>query len=612
MKKFYQIFSEFIPKYKWLLIITVVCTTLASFFGIFQFASLGPVLKSLFQTGDSTVSAVEPEIVWSFSEILESGERYVNWYLVHVAAESGKSQVLVTICIFMAVMVLFKTLTTYVSNACLAYVRSAIVRDLRNKIFDKLLTLPMAYFSEKKKGDIMARMTQDVIAVQTTLTNSIELIFRNPITILTTLFAMVIISWQLSLFIIIFVPIAGSIMGRIGKSLKKNSYDNQQKEGELLSNVEETLSGLRIIKAYNAEKRVLRFFRKIANDTRHIQFKVDRKYLLAHPVSEFLGTLIMLTVTVYGGSLIFENENSLSASSFLVFLALIYNLLLPLKQISQLSYNIRKGLASVDRIEEIILADNNITDPENPVPFPEFKEAIAYKNVSFKYTNELVLKDINVTIEKGQSVALVGQSGSGKSTFADLLARYWDVTDGAIEVDGHNIKDYRVRNLRGKTGNVSQDTVLFNDSFRNNILFSKPQATDQELIEAAKIANAHDFIMETEEQYDSNIGDRGGNLSGGQRQRLSIARAVLRNPPIMILDEATSALDTESEKLVQDALTNLMQNRTSIIIAHRLSTIKHCDMILVFKEGQIVERGTHEELLAMNGEYQKLSNMQQL
>jgi subfamily B ATP-binding cassette protein MsbA len=611
MKKFYKIFAEFMPKYKVQIVLTVVFTTLASFFGIFQFMTLAPVLEMLFNEGKNFVSE-KPEIVWNFSGIVESVTDYAYWYLGKVAQEDGRTYVLVTICIFMSVMVFFKTLTTYVSNITLAYVKVGIIRDLRNKIFDKLLTLPMAYFSEQRKGDIMARMTQDVLAIQTTLANSIQLIFKNPIMIITTIMAMVVISWKLSLFIVIFVPIAGSVLGRIGKSLKKKTYENQKKEGEVLSSVEETLSGLRIIKSYNAEKRVNAFFKNIVELTRKIQYKVDSKYLLAHPVSEFLGTIIILTVAVYGGSLIFNGNDDLSAPAFLVFLGMIYNLLLPLKQISQLSYNIRKGLASVDRIEEIILADNNIQDPEKPVEFPEFKESIEYKNVSFKYNTDFVLKDVSVKINKGQSVALVGQSGSGKSTFVDLLTRFWDVNKGEICLDGVNIKDYRVVDLRAKTGNVSQDTILFNDTFKANISFSKPDATDEEIIEAAKIANAHNFIMDSENQYDTNIGDRGGNLSGGQRQRLSIARAVLCNPPIMILDEATSALDTESEKLVQDAITSLMKNRTSVIVAHRLSTIKHCDVIYVFKEGRIVEQGTHDELIEKAGEYKKLSDMQQL
>jgi subfamily B ATP-binding cassette protein MsbA len=488
--------------------------------------------------------------------------------------------------------------------------RNGVVCDIRNQIYNKILSLPLGFFSEEKKGDIIARTTGDVQEVDNSIFNSIEMMFKDPMIILISLFVMIYMSWELTLFVFLLLPVVGYFIGKVGKSLKKPSMRGQNKMGELLSTIEESLSGLRIIKAFNAEKKMKTVFAKQNTEYYHIMNNLMWRRYLAHPMSELLGTMVIVVVLWYGGRLVLSNTSSLSPQEFITYLVFFYSIINPAKSFSTSLYSVQKGLASMERIDMILLAENNIVDKPNANAVKEFNSKIEYRNVGFSYIEDQVLKNVSLTIEKGRTIALVGQSGSGKSTFVDLLPRFWDIQSGNILVDGIDIRDYRIADLRGLMGNVNQDPILFNDTFYNNISFGVETATPEEVVAAAKVANAHDFIITSPEGYQTNIGDRGGKLSGGQRQRISIARAVLKNPPILILDEATSALDTESEKLVQEALENLMMNRTSIVIAHRLSTIKKADQICVFHEGEIVERGTHEELLVLGGIYKKLHSMQ--
>jgi len=484
------------------------------------------------------------------------------------------------------------------------------LRDLRYAIFSKITNLPLSFFSEEKKGDILARMSGDVNEVENSVMSSLDMIFKNFIMIVVYFGTMIILSWQLTAFVILLLPVALLLMGRVSKKLKKPSREGQEQWGELLSQIEETLSGLRIIKAFNAENKVRTRFTKQNETLRQTNRKVAKRQQLAHPMSEFLGTTIIAIVVWFGGSLILKNQSIITAPTFIYYLIIFYSIINPAKNFSQAWYSIQKGLASMVRIDKILLAENPIVEPKEPKHIKEFSKEIEYKNISFRYQSEPVLHHINLVIPKGKKVALVGQSGSGKSTFVDLLPRFYDVEEGSISIDGIDIRNLPIHELRDMMGNVNQEAILFNDSFFNNIAFGVKDATMEHVIEAAKIANAHDFIVSTENGYDTNIGDRGGKLSGGQRQRVSIARAILKNPPILILDEATSALDTESEKLVQDALESLMKNRTTIVIAHRLSTIRDADLICVMHEGSLIERGTHQELLEKNGAYKRLYEMQ--
>lgn len=491
------------------------------------------------------------------------------------------------------------------------FIRNGVVRDIRTKIYNKVLELPLAFFSEERKGDVMARITGDVTEVENSVMNSLDMLFKNPIQILILLATMIFMSWKLTIFVLVLLPISGFIIGRVGKNLKRQSMEGQNKMGDLLSVTEETLSGHRIIKAFNAEDKMQQHFSEENNRYRRIMNRLMRRRALAHPMSELLGSITIIVLLWYGGQLILHSDGSFQAPEFISYLVIFYSIINPAKALSDASYSIQKGLASMDRIDKILLAESSIKEVENSIMLKDFSENIKYSNVSFTYDEKVdVLKHIYVEVKKGQTVALVGQSGSGKTTFADLLPRFYDVAGGRITIDGVDIRKANIKSLRHLMGNVNQDPILFNDTFFNNIAFGVPSATQEEVEQAAKIANAHDFIMATEKGYQSNIGDRGGRLSGGQRQRISIARAVLKNPPIMILDEATSALDTQSEKYVQEALDNLMKDRTSIVIAHRLSTIRNADMILVFKDGEIVERGKHAELLAQNGVYKTLHRMQ--
>lgn len=537
----------------------------------------------------------------------------LTFYLNEMTADYGASMVMLLLGLFLVFMTLLKTASYFGSSAAIIPLRTGIVRDMRTKVYDKVVSLPIGFFSKERKGDIIARMTGDVSEVENSIVTSLDMLIKNPIFIVIYFGTLVYISWELTLFTICVIPVLGWVMGSIGRKLKAKSLVAQQKLGETTSQMEETLGGLRIIKAFIAEKKMSARFEKCSNELRAATMKVTMRQALAHPVSEFLGTCVIVIVLWFGGTLILGENSPISAAAFIYYLTILYSIINPLKDLSKASYNIPRGLASMERIDAILNAENPIADGDKGIEIPDMKDGIEYKNITFSYDGErTVLKNINLKIEKGKTVALVGQSGSGKSTMVDLIPRYYDVEEGEITIDGVNVKDMTVKSLRGLIGNVNQEAILFNDSFYNNITFGVENATMEQVIEAAKIANAHDFIMETEHGYDTNVGDRGCLLSGGQRQRISIARAILKNPPILILDEATSALDTESERLVQEALERLMKTRTTIAIAHRLSTIKNADEICVLRDGEIVERGKHEELLKLDGLYKRLNDMQSL
>lgn len=532
------------------------------------------------------------------------------WWVSNYIETNGALNTLFLLGAFLVILTFFKTGIAYLASYFIIPLRTGLVRDIRNQLYDKVVDLNLGFFGKQRKGDIMARMLGDVNEVEVSIMSSIELLSKNPIMIIVYLGVLLLLSWKLTLFVLCVLPFAGLLMGKVGRSLKKSSKDAQSQSGQLLSQIEETLGGLRIIKAFNAEKAVTRNFRHLNDTLRRTVMKVNRRYTLAHPMSEFLGTATIAIVLIFGGMLILNDAGSLSAAEFIYYLVIFYSIINPFKELSKASYSIQKGMASLERIDMILDAVNPLKEVANPVEIKPFSSKIEYKNVWFKYGEDWVLKDVSLTIKKGQVVALVGQSGSGKSTMVDLLPRFYDVQKGEIVIDGVNVKDMALYDLRSYMGNVNQEAILFNDTVFNNITFGVENATLEQVIEAAKVANAHEFIMAMENGYQTNIGDRGSRLSGGQRQRISIARAILKNPSILILDEATSALDTESEKLVQEALERLMKTRTSIVIAHRLSTIKNADVICVMKDGEIVERGGHEELLAKNGAYSKLYTMQ--
>lgn len=545
--------------------------------------------------------------------VKELGDALKNnfyYYITNLIETQGGGSTLLFIGAFLVIMTFFKALFMFLGSSNMVTIRAGVVRDLRFSIFNKITNLPIGFFSEEKKGDIMARMSGDVTEVEISVMNSLDMIFKNSLMVVVYFLVLMLLSWELTTFVLIMMPFAMILMGGIGKKLKKPSREGQAQWGELLSQIEETLSGLRIILAFNAEEKIKSRFTRQNDQLRNTTRKVGRRQQLAHPVSEFLGTLIIAVVVWFGGTLILKNESSINASTFIFYLIIFYSIINPAKAFSQAWYSIQKGMASMERIDKILLAENTIKEPAKPSHINLLQKGIKYENISFKYNSEPVLKNINLEIKKGMTVALVGQSGSGKSTLVDLLPRFYDINEGKITIDDIDIRDIPIRELRNLMGNVNQEAILFNDSFLNNISFGVENAKLEEVIEAAKIANAHDFISATEFGYETNIGDRGNKLSGGQRQRISIARAVLKNPPILILDEATSALDTESEKLVQEALENLMKNRTTIVIAHRLSTIRNADIICVLHEGKIVERGTHEELLKNNGAFKRLYDMQ--
>ena len=613
MKEFFKILKRFVPPYKKSLILSLIFTLFSAILNVFSFVIIIPILQILFKVNDA--SGVE-FIDWSMMDSGNAKDVLFNnatWYMNSCAEEHGASFVMLLLGIFLIVMTLLKTGCYFGSSAAIIPMRTGIIRDMRTQLYDKIVSLPIGFFSKQRKGDIMARMIGDVGEVENSIATSLDMLIKNPMFIIIYMATLFYISWELTLFTLCVVPSLGWIMGAIGRILKASSAAAQQKLGETTSQMEETLGGLRIIKAFLAEGKMSARFLKCSNDLRSATIRVATRQASAHPVSETLGTVLIVIVLWFGGTLILGENSPISAASFIYYLTILYSVINPLKDLSKASYNIPRGLASMERIDAILRAENHITDGEKNVVIDEMKEGIEYKNLTFSYDGERqVLKNINLKIPKGKTVALVGQSGSGKSTMVDLLPRYYDVENGEISIDGVNIKDMKVKSLRSLMGNVNQEAILFNDSFYNNITFGVENATMEQVIEAAKIANAHDFIMETEHGYDTNVGDRGCRLSGGQRQRISIARAILKNPPILILDEATSALDTESERLVQEALERLMKDRTTIAIAHRLSTIKNADEICVLRDGEIVERGKHEELLKLDGVYKRLNDMQAL
>jgi len=549
---------------------------------------------------------------WSdgMSQIGAAIKNNLYYAVEQMVAYTGPQMALMYLGIFLIFTTALKVGTTYMAMFSMVPIRTGVVRDLRNQLYKKIVSLPLGFFSEERKGDIMSRMLGDVNEIEVSIMSSLELVFKNPILIFIYLSVMFAMSWELTIFVLLLLPFSGWLIGRIGRSLKASSQVGQQQTGEMLSQIEETLSGLRIVKAFNAEHKVQNRFAKINENIRLTFTRMNNRYNLAHPVGEFIGTVVIAILMWFGGSLIINNSSSIGAAEFIYYILIFYSIIQPAKDLSRATYSIRKGMASLDRVDMILNTENTIVEPENPQPLPSFNSTIEFKNVSFRYQTEWVLKDINLTIEKGKTVAFVGQSGSGKSTLVDLVPRYYDVEEGEICIDGINVKNFRTHDIRVHLGNVNQEAILFNDSFYNNITFGVENATMEQVMEAARIANAHDFIMATEAGYETNIGDRGSKLSGGQRQRISIARAILKNPPILILDEATSALDTESEKLVQEALENLMKSRTTLVVAHRLSTIKRADEICVLHEGRIVERGKHNELIKLNGYYKRLVDMQ--
>lgn len=610
MKEFIQVLRRFVAPYKRYLGFSVLFNILSAVLNIFSFAALIPILNILFNIGQERVTTLMP---WpsSMNELPDVLSNNANYYIQTMIDHYGATTTLLFIGLFLAFMTFLKTGSYFLASASVMPIRTGVVRDIRNQLYQKITSLSLGFFSEERKGDIIARMSGDVQEIENSIMASLDMLFKNPILVIAYFTTLLIISWQLTLFTILFVPLFGWFMGLVGRKLKQNSVKAQNLWSDTMSQVEETLGGLRIIKAFSAEEKMNARFDKINSNYRDSILKVTIRQQLAHPMSEFLGTLMIVIVLWFGGTLVL-NEQVLSGPTFIYYLVMLYSIINPLKELSKASYAIMKGLASIERVDKILKAEVAIKDPEKPIHINSFEHQIEFRHVSFRYAEQWVLRDINLVIPKGKTVALVGQSGSGKSTLVDLIPRYYDVQEGEVLIDGINVRDLGVRSLRHLIGNVNQEAILFNDTFFNNITFGVDHATQEMVDQAARIANAYEFIMESEEGFDTNIGDRGSKLSGGQRQRISIARAILKNPPILILDEATSALDTESERLVQDALERLMDTRTTVAIAHRLSTIKHADEICVLHEGRIVERGTHEELIEKEGYYKKLHDMQEV
>ena len=605
MKEFLQVLRRFVPPYKKYLALSVLFNILSAVLNIFSFATLIPMLQILFKTGDAdTATSLMP---WALDK--DTLMNNMNYYVNDLIATMGATTTLLFIGLALAFMTFLKTGAYFLSSATIIPIRTGVVRDIRNQLYQKINQLSLGFFSEERKGDIIARMSGDVQEIESSIMSSLDMLFKNPILIIVYFATLLVISWQLTIFTILFVPIFGWFMGYVGRKLKAKSMKAQALWSDTMSQVEETLGGLRIIKAFCAEEKMNKRFDKVNSAYRNDIMRVNIRQQMAHPMSEFLGTVMIVIVLWFGGILVLNNQ-AITGPTFIYYMVVLYSIIQPLKDFSKAGYNIPKGLASMERVDKILKAEVSIKEKENPIHVSSFEHDIEFRHVGFKYDQQWVLRDINLIIPKGKTVALVGQSGGGKSTLVDLIPRYYDVQQGEVLIDGINVKDLGIHDLRQLIGNVNQEAILFNDSFIGNITFGVDHATQEQVEQAARIANAHEFIMQSEHGYDTNIGDRGGRLSGGQRQRVSIARAILKNPPILILDEATSALDTESERLVQDALERLMKTRTTVAIAHRLSTIKNADEICVLHEGQIVERGTHDELLKIDGYYKKLHDMQ--
>lgn len=611
MKEFLQLMRRFVSPYKRYIGWAIVLNVLSAIFNVFSFTLLIPILNILFKTGENT--QVYHFMEWGSGSLKEVAVNNFYYYVTQMIETHGPQMTLLFMGLFLAFMTMLKTSCYFGSSAIMIPLRTGVVRDIRVMVYSKVMHLPLGFFSEERKGDIIARMSGDVGEIENSITSSLDMLLKNPILILLYFSTLIVTSWQLTLFTVLVLPGMGWLMGKVGKKLKRKSLEAQGKWSDTMSQLEETLGGLRIIKAFIAEDKMVDRFKQCSDELRDATNKVAIRQSLAHPMSEFLGTLLIVLVLWFGGLLILGDGTSMEASTFIFYMVILYSIINPLKDFAKAGYNIPKGLASMERVDKILKAENPIKEPVNPLPLHGMNDRIEFKDLSFSYDGKReVLKHVNLMVPKGQTIALVGKSGSGKSTLVDLLPRYHDVQLGEITIDGVNIKNFRIHDLRALIGNVNQEAILFNDTFFNNIAFGVENATMEQVIEAAKIANAHDFIMETELGYQTNIGDRGGKLSGGQRQRISIARAILKNPPILILDDTTSALDTESERLVQEALERLMKTRTTIAIAHRLSTIKNADEICVLYEGEIVERGKHEELLEKNGYYKRLNDMQSL
>ncbi|EJX07137.1 lipid A export ATP-binding/permease protein MsbA [gut metagenome] len=611
MKEFFSVMRQYVKPYRLYLVGSLFFNLLSAVLNVFSFISVIPMLQMLFGIDQNRYEFIPWSAVGMSLKDIAVNNMY--WYTTELMDQHGAATALLLIGLFLIVTTFLKTACYFASVGIMVPLRTGIVRDIRRRVYHKIVSLPLSFFSDERKGDIIARMSGDVNEIETSITGSLEMLIKNPILLICYFGVLIYVSWQLTVFTIVVLPLMGWMMGRIGRKLKHKSLDAQTKWSDTMSQLEETLGGMRIIKAFTAERKMTDRFDRATDEYRSASARVATRQASAHPVSEFLGTVLIVLVLWYGGTLIFSAHSPIDAPTFIFYMVILYSIIQPLKDLSKASYNIPKGMASMERVNKILLAPNTITEVDHPVQIAGLNDRIEFKHVSFSYNGTtLVLRDVNLTVRRGQTIALVGQSGSGKSTLVDLLPRYHDVTAGEITIDGVNVKSLALSELRSLIGNVNQEAILFNDSFYNNITFGVESATMEEVIEAAKIANAHDFIMESENGYDTKVGDRGCRLSGGQRQRISIARAILKNPAILILDEATSALDTESERLVQEALEHLMKTRTTIAIAHRLSTIRNADEICVLYEGSIVERGTHDELLQKGGYYKRLNDMQQL
>lgn len=608
---FLRLIKRFIPPYKKEVTLNIFFHLLSTLLSLVSFAAIIPILQILFGVNTDVLTYQTVDWNASVGVITSTLKNNLFYWIQQQTTTQGAGWVLFALGVFLIVTTFLKTATSYLGSYFMIPIRTGVLRDLRSSLYSKIIHLPIGFFTEERKGDVMSRMTSDVAEVEASIMASLDMMFKNPIMIIIYLSTMLFLSWHLTLFVFVLLPVSGYLIGRIGKSLKTKSMRGQEQTGELLNQIEETLGGLRVVKAFNAEHKLIQRFSAQNDNTRHTFNRINRRYAMAHPVSEFLGTAVIAALLWYGGALILSNNSPITAPEFIYYLVIFYSIINPAKELSKASYSIRKGLASLERIDKILKTDIRINEPNVPVEITSLQKDISFNHVSFAYqSGRPVLHDINLVIPKGKTVALVGQSGSGKTTMLDLIPRFYDVCEGEIQIDGVDIRRFMTHDLRALMGNVNQDAILFNDTFYNNITFGVEHATMEQVEAAARIANAHEFIMATPEGYQTTIGDRGSRLSGGQRQRISIARAILKNPPILILDEATSALDTESEKQVQEALDNLMKNRTTLVVAHRLSTIKNADVICVMQDGRIVEQGTHEELYAMNGYYTKLWQMQ--